>query len=36
MIAQNEVKTQRKLANKTHNSTVSYKYRRGRVLAQIK
>ena len=36
MIAQNEVNVQGELANKTDNPTVSYKYRTGRTLVQIK
>ena len=36
MIAQNEVKVQGELANKTDNRTVSYKHRAGMILAQIK
>ena len=36
MIAQNEVHVQRELGNKTDNLTVSYKYRTGNILVQMK
>ena len=36
MIAQNEVNVQGELGNKTDNLTVSYKYRTGNTLVQIK
>ena len=36
MIVQNERKVLGKLANKTDNRKVSYKYRTGRILVQIK
>ena len=35
-MAQNEINMQKKLANKTDSSTVSYKHRTGRILVQIK
>ena len=35
MIAQNEIKVQGGLADKTANQTVSYKDRTGRILVQI-
>ena len=36
MIAQNEIKVQGEVANKTDNRTVSYKHRTGRISIQIK
>ena len=36
MIAQNEVNVQGELGNKTDNPTVSYKYRTGSTLVQMK
>ena len=36
MIAQNEVKVQEQLENKTSNRTASFKHRAGRTLVQIK
>ena len=36
MISQNETNVQGQLANKTDNRKVSYKYRTGRILVQIK
>ena len=36
MIAQNGIKVQGELPNKTDNRTVSYKHRAGRILVQIK
>ena len=36
MIAQNEIKVQGEVANKTDNHRVSYKHRTGRISIQIK
>ena len=36
MIAQNEIRVQSELANKTSNCTVSYKHHTERILVQIK
>ena len=36
MIAQNEIKVQGELANKTDDRTVSYKHHTGRISVQIK
>ena len=36
MIAQNEIKVQGELANKTDDCTVSYKHHTGRISVQIK
>ena len=36
MIAQNEIKVQGKLANKTDDRTLSYKHHTGRISVQIK
>ena len=36
MIAQNKVKVQEELANKTDNRTVPYKHCAGKILVQIK
>ena len=36
MIAQNEIKVQEELANKTDDRTLSYKHHTGRISVQIK